>query len=277
MDSNATPDRELPLRAWSAGLLRVEGARSTLAQAFARVGANVLALPTLSVRAVPDAARVRAQLAAEANVAAWVFVSPAAVRFAWRAWPDFAPHRDARVFAVGPGTAAALSRRGVAATHPPQHHDSEGLLAMPELDSVRGPVALVKAPGGRALLADGMRGRGVEVHEVATYRRAPARWDRRHRARLGELLKAQPRALLLATSGEALGALITLAGQSLEILLGVPVVVSSARLSIHATALGFRHLHVAAGTTAAALVAAAIELARHREDRCGDGEGSFNQ
>lgn len=271
------PDRELPLRAWSVGLLRVEGARSTLARTLAGVGAQVLALPTLSVRALPDAAHVRAHLVAEAHVAAWVFVSPAAVRFAWRAWPDFAPTRDAQVFAVGPGTAAALSRRGVAATHPAQHHNSEGLLAMPELDSVRGAVALVKAPGGRALLADGMRARGMEVHEVATYRRAPARWDRRHRTRLGELLLAQPRALLLATSSEALGALIPLAGQSFERILRVPVVVSSARLSSHATALGFCHLHIAAGTTAGELVAAAIESARHAEDQRGSGSGTFNQ
>ncbi|MEO6065186.1 MAG: uroporphyrinogen-III synthase, partial [Lysobacterales bacterium] len=208
-----------PLAGWTVGLLRVDGGRSALARALARTGSQVLALPTLSLRAVPDAGQARAELESLGHAAAWIFVSPAAVRFAWRAWPEFALSSAARVFAVGPGTAKSLARRGVPAIYPRQRHDSEGLLALVELGDIAGTVALVKAPGGRALLADGLRKRGLRVREVAVYHRGPARWDRRHRARLDALLRAPPRALLLATSGEALTALAKLAGSHLDAVL----------------------------------------------------------
>ncbi len=202
------------------------------------------------------------QLSALAHAAAWVFVSPAAVRFAWQAAPELTLPRGTRVFAVGPGTVAALSRRGVAALHPSLRHDSEGLLALPELADMRGAVALVTAPGGRSLIADTLRGRGLEVHGIAAYRRMPARWDRRHRARLDDFLRARPRALWIATSGEALAALAGLAGPAFEALLDVPLVVGSARLSAVATALGLRDVHAATGTTPAALVEGALGIER---------------
>ncbi len=260
---------DAPLEGWTLGLLRADGGRSALARAFTRGGAQVLRLPTLSVRATPDAGRVRAELESLGHAAAWIFVSPAAARFAWRAWSEFAPYPAARVFAVGPGTASALARRGITAIYPSQRHDSEGVLALPELREIVGTVALVKAPGGRALLADGLRARALDVREVAVYRRGPARWDRRHRARLEALLQAQPRALLLATSGEALTALVKLAGSNPDTLLRAPVLVSSARLSAHASSLGFGDVHAAAGTATQQLVAAAIAVARGESGKVG--------
>ncbi len=260
--SDATVEPELT--GWTVGLLRADGARSAVSRALAGAGAHVAALPTLRLRATPDAVALRAQLASLAE-AAWVFVSPAAVRFAWRAWPALAPARGTPVFAVGPGTAAALARRGVTASHPAQSHDSEGLLAMPSINLLRGGVALVKAPGGRALLAEGLRSRGLEVHEVSAYRREAARWDRRHFARLDAVLAACPRAALVASSAESLGAFVVIAREALEEVTRLPLVVSSARLAAHAAALRFKDVHVATGATAAPLLAGVLALARARD------------
>lgn len=261
MPSRSSPTHDAVLAQWTVGLLRVDGARSALSRAVADAGARVVVLPTLRLRAAPDPGAVREQLASLAD-AAWVFVSPAAVRFAWRVAPQFAPASGARVFAVGPSTAAALARRGVAALHPAERHDSEGLLAMPGLDSLRGKVALVKAPGGRALLAESLRARGLEVHEVEPYRRDPARWDRRHVARLDAVLGAAPRGMLVASSAESLGTFVRLAGLCLAEVTRAPLIVSSARLAAHAGTLGFGDVHVASGATTAPLLAAIIELAR---------------
>ncbi len=264
MRTHTRPPPHAVLAGWTVGLLRVDGARSAVSRALAGAGAHVAALPTLSLRAAPDAVALRAQLSLLAD-AAWVFVSPAAVRFAWRAWPEFAPARGTPVFAVGPGTAAALARRGVSAGHPAQSHDSEGLLAMPEMDSLHGDVALVKAPGGRALLAEGLRARGLEVHEVSAYRREAARWDRRHFARLDAVLAASPRAVLVASSAESLGAFVVIARHTLEEVTRLPLVVSSARLAAHAEELGFCDVHVASGATTAPLLAGVLALARVRD------------
>jgi len=248
------------LTGWTIGLLRADGARSALSRALADAGAHVAALPTLRLHAAPDPVAVRVQLASLVD-AAWVFVSPSAVRFAWRAWPQFAPASGAAIFAVGPGTAAALARHGVAALHPAERHDSEGLLAMPAMDSLRGKVALVKAPGGRALLAESLRARGLEVHEVAPYRRGPARWDRRHLARLDAVLGAAPRAMLVASSAESLGAFVGHAQRALREVTRLPLIVSSTRLAAHAGHLGFSDVHLASGATAAPLLAGIVGLA----------------
>jgi len=256
--SDATHDPLLT--GWTIGLLRVDGARSGLSRALANAGADVAALPTLRLHAAPDAVAVREQLASLVD-ASWVFVSPAAVRYAWRAWPQLAPAGDSVVFAIGPGTAGALARRGVAALHPAERHDSEGLLAMPAMDSLRGKVALVKAPGGRALLAESLRARGLEVHEVAAYRRDLARWDRRHLARLDAVLGAVPRAMLVASSAESLGAFAGLARHALREVTRLPLIVSSARLAAHAGSLGFADVHVAAGATTSPLLAGVVGLA----------------
>lgn len=261
MNADASALTSPLLAGWRVALLRNERAQSPLTRAIVRAGAEVVALPTLSVRGAADPDALRSELRRLETATAWVFVSPAAVRFAWRAWSGFVVAGGAAVFAVGPGTAAALARRGVAAQFPPQRHDSEGLLAMPELAAVRGTVALVKAPGGRELIAHGLRTRGIEVCEVAAYRRAPLRWDRRHRARLAALLE-QPHALLVDTSREALDALAKVAGASFDEVLGLPLVVSSERLAAHANAMGFPTVHVAGGSTAAALLAGAIEIVR---------------
>lgn len=252
------------MRDWRVGLVCAGVARAALVGALRAAGAEVAALPVLSLRAATEPGPLGARLQAAKAASAWLFVSPAAVRFAWRACPGLAFGRGTRVLAVGPGTRAALSRRGIAAHCPPIRHDSEGVLAMPELDAVAGTVVMVKAPGGRTTLSDGLRARGLEVDEIGVYRRAPSRWDCRHRDRVEALLAARPRALLLATSGEVLGALPGLAGPAFAPLAQLPLLVSSARLAAIAGSLGFRDVEIAAGTSPAALVDGALGVARSR-------------
>ena len=55
-----------------------------------------------------------------------------------------------------------------------RHSVSEGLLALPELQSLRGlPVGLVTAPGGRGLIGETLAHRGALVHLAEVYRREP--------------------------------------------------------------------------------------------------------
>lgn len=73
--------------------------------------------------------------------------------------------------AVGRRTAATLRSSGI---HPvvPDREDSEGLLALPQLQVVQGRrVVLVKGVGGRELIASTLRERGAEVIEFSCYRR----------------------------------------------------------------------------------------------------------
>src|SRR5690606_40948301 len=103
-----------------------------------------------------------------------LFTSPAAARAA-AALRRLRPRPSQAWLAVGAGTARALRRAGVAGVVAPRRMDSEGVLALPELASVRGRrVALVTAPGGRGLSAPTLAARGGQVLRADVSERVPA-------------------------------------------------------------------------------------------------------
>ena len=74
----------------------------------------------------------------------------------------------ARVAAIGPGTAAALERHGVAADIVPERFVAEGMIdALADVPLKRALVA--RAAGARDVLPDALRERGVEVDVLALY------------------------------------------------------------------------------------------------------------
>jgi uroporphyrinogen III methyltransferase/synthase len=74
----------------------------------------------------------------------------------------------ARVAAIGPGTARALSEHGVIADVVPERFVAEGLIeALADVPVTRALVA--RAASARDVLVDGLRARGAEVDVVALY------------------------------------------------------------------------------------------------------------
>lgn len=254
-----------PLAGAGVVVTRSGTAANALRRRIAALGGTPVLLPGLGIAAVadPDGAR-RALRAAVARADALVFTSPIAVAHAFRLLPTLRPRRACAVLAPGAGSARALQRRGIAAQHPRERQDSEGVLAMPQLAHVRGRrVVLVGADGGRELLAQELRRRRARVETVSVYRRGPPRLDRRHHAALA----AAPSPLIaLFSSAQALGHLRALLPPPLcARLLAGECVVSSPRLAEAARALQFVRVHVAASAAPDALVAAArAALARHR-------------
>ncbi len=199
-------------------------------------GVPALACPLLETvglsGAGPEALSGRAQ-GAGVDIAVWMFVSPAAVRFGLpqllrgRPWPEALPQTLAA--ATGPGTAAALRAAGVPdrqLVQPPDdapQFDSEALWAVlaplrdwqgVRVGIVRGQSAGLGAfgkdsgsePGvGRAWLADQWRAAGAKVQEwVAYVRRAPLADPERQA--LFDRAGAEPWLFVwLASSAEALG------------------------------------------------------------------------
>ncbi len=74
----------------------------------------------------------------------------------------------ARVAAIGPGTAAALERHGIAADIVPDRFLAEGLIeALRDVPVERALIA--RAAGARDVLPEGLRQRGVEVDVIELY------------------------------------------------------------------------------------------------------------
>lgn len=229
-----------------------------------RLGAGVVRLPGLGLRPIEDAAAARAGLARAARADAWIFTSPAAVRHAFALVPALRPRRTTRVFAVGAGTARALLRHGIEAIHPPQGHDSNGLLALDALAEPRGwNIAVIDAPGGRDVIAPTLRARKATVERVHVYRRTAPRLDRRHFQALAD---APLPWISLVSSGEALDRLVAALPPALAARWrGQAMVVSSRRLAARARALGFSDVHVARSALPADLFSSAERVfARQR-------------
>jgi len=238
---------------WS---LRPAGEHAALRRVAQGAGFRLRVLPLQRLVARPDDAGLASALAAPIRL----YTSPAAVRFAaGQAGGNLG--RAGIDLAVGSGTAAALRRVGVADPRSPARMDSEGVLAMAELQAPAAPtVGVITAPGGRGLLIPALRDRGAEVRVAEVYRRVDQRGGARHLAAFAR----DAGGVLVASSAEAFDRLLSVLpappsrrGLALR---SRPVVVSSRRLAERAASAGFTAVLVADGPTPAALVAAASRI-----------------
>ncbi len=183
-----------------------------------------------------------------------VFISPNAVAFAVELLRE-APLQAVHIAAVGAATAQALQAAGSPADLLPQgRFDSEGLLALPQLQQIEGRrVLIVRGEGGRPLLGDTLRARGAKVEYAEVYRRLRPEVDP---APLLQRWSAEVD-VVTATSAEVLDNLLAMLGrQGQELLLKTPLLVISERMAQRAGELGFDRLLQASGADDAAVLAA---------------------
>jgi len=234
-----------PLAGRTIVVTRPRAQAAPLAKMIAAAGGNALLFPLLEIAPADDATGLTLAAAQLENYALAVFVSPNAVRhalpllLAGRAWPA-----GVRPAAVGPGTVKALDDAGVPRCLMPQgRYDSEGLLELPELaaDRLSGQrVAIFRGDGGRELLADTLRARGVQVDCITCYLRS------------GPVGSFSP--LLDAWRGRRLDALVVSSSEALRYLVAgldddgrawlkeTPVFVPHARIAEVARELGLRRI-----------------------------------
>jgi len=242
-----------PLAGWYVISLRPLGQHVSLRRAAERRGARLFAISTLRLSSL-DAGATLAPALAAAQV---IVSSPAAARFAG-AQQALRERTGQRWYAPGDGSAAALRRAGISnVVIPERGADSEALLALPDLQAVRGQsIGLLTAPGGRDLIAATLAERGAQVLRADVYRRLPlAIAPTRQRA----LAKLPARSALLVSSGEALSvlwqALDEVGRAALQRRLAVA---SSERLRMRLQALGFARVIRAASAHPAALLDALV-------------------
>jgi uroporphyrinogen-III synthase len=138
-----------------------------LGKRLAALGATVVHVPLVEITDPPDGGvQLRSALA---RLAAFDWLVATSANGAERAGPAAAGHRDLRLAAVGPATAAALA---AAAGRPvdlvPAVASAEGLLA--EFPRRPARVLLAQADLARTMLADGLAAFGHHVESVIAYR-----------------------------------------------------------------------------------------------------------
>ena len=164
------------------------------------------------------------------------------------------------IAAIGKATARALAGSGIGrCLQPESDFTSEGLLALPRLQSVAGQsIVIVRGEGGRALLADTLTERGARVDRAEVYRRE------RPTADVGALLGRWARGEIgaaVATSTESLLNLFDmLGGAGQDYLRDTPLIVISARTRQTAAEYGCRRILVAREASDDAIAAVLLGL-----------------
>lgn len=254
---------------FTAVLTRPAGQSAALAAALEREGIAAFDFPLIDIAPAEDDGPLRAAFGALARYALVVFVSPNAIERALDAAPGLVWPQEVPIGVVGPGSVAALARRGIAA---PVHQvvapagaddstvagkpdgeagarfDSEALWAALsnrlDLASLNGrPVLIVRGDGGREWLADRLREAGAHVQAVCAYRRIVPAPSAQAWARVRALLQGAPHAWLL-TSSEGVRNLDALANAQLSdveraALRHAPLIVPHPRIAETARAAGF--------------------------------------
>lgn len=166
-----------------------------------------------------------------------------AVAGCWPQWPYRLP-----LYAVGKSTAAVLEDAGLQ-VRLPETADSEGLLALPALQSVAGQrFLLFRGEGGRELLRDTLLARGAIVEVLELYRRvlpatAALQW---------QALAASAPQVVVLTSPDALRHWQQVAGAAA---LAAHWLVVSPRMRAEAEAAGARVTEAAGADTGSLLAA----------------------
>ncbi len=163
-----------PLHGKRVVVTRARAQASGLAATLGALGAEVIELPAIRIEPLIDTDAVRDAVADLHAYALVCLTSPNGVRLLFDAMA--AQGRDARAFAnatvaaIGPGTAAALSERGVIADVIPERFVAEALVeALAGVDVNGRPVLVARAAEARDVLPDALAGRGGKVDVVAFY------------------------------------------------------------------------------------------------------------
>ncbi len=171
-------------------------------------GIDARIFPLLDIQSLPDTRELQRVLERLSDYVMVAFVSPNAIDAAFEHIHDWPAGLTAAV--VGEGSRQALARHGMTPERAPivspanlQRTDSETLLEVLDLPALAGKkVLIVRAETGRELLADRLRDAGVEVEQVAAYRRCPPVMNDVRRSQLIELLDSGSDWVI--TSSEAL-------------------------------------------------------------------------
>jgi len=191
-----------------------------LAERITALGREAVVFPLLEILPLEDDAPLRAELAELRRYAMVAFVSPNAIDAAFsvlRTWPD-----GVALAVVGEGSRSALARHGItsdnALIYSPrgtERADSQALAEAIDIEALRGKqVLIVRGESGREFLADALRDAGVQVRQIAAYRRIAPVLDLAGQTQLRRLLDA--RSEWIVTSSEALRNLVHMANQAAE-------------------------------------------------------------
>lgn len=227
-------------------LVRAEQPNDEFVDKLIGIGAQVFRCPVMDIAPVvggPEMQAIKSRILDFDHYQIAIFISKNAARYGldwlynyWPMLPD-----GVRYYAVGQSTAELLREHQLAVETPIGRADSEGLLALPSLQTVSGEKVLIFAgKGGREVLAQTLRQRGAEVDRCELYERCGTV---QHADEINHLLQQSQLDILVAHSGELLQQLFScVAAGNRHQLQALPVLVPGQRVADMARDLGCREV-----------------------------------
>lgn len=223
-------------------------------------GGQALCVPTIEILPPHDTTTLVARVGRLREFDIAIFVSANAVQKGMElvaachgSFPE-----NVVVVCVGLGSVRELQRFEVPAIVPTTRFDSEGVLALTELQQVRDKgIIIFRGEGGRELLGKALMQRGARVEYAECYRRAkPSRAS----TRVLQDWKNAKIDIVTATSIDGLRNLFELAGdKQRKALIHTPIVVISQRMADACHELGFETDILAAAQASDEAIVEAIE------------------
>lgn len=200
-------------------------------------GGSPLYFPVLEIMPPDDMQALQDKLSRLERYQWLVFISPQAVYRSQDFLQQLPP--QLKIAAVGGGTAQALLEAKLPVhCYPANEWSSEGLLALPEFQSVAGQtIAIIKGQGGRELLQETLTARGAEVVPIIAYQRV---MPKAPPADYLVLLRNGEINVIICSSNEGLANLKILFQSAWTVLQDTPLVVISERMKKYAQELGFK-------------------------------------
>ena len=186
-----------------------------------------------------------------------IFISPNAVKFSVAKSQVLKDMLPKEVIAVGQGTAFLLKAAGFEKVRIPSQFNSEGLLELPELQSIKGQqIIIVKGRGGRTYLAEQLTKRGAICHYLDTYCRVSTKivhpsWS--------EFLSSEQKSMVTIASVDTLEALNFNLGKGFNFD-RLTLIVASQRIKESALLFGYSNIVVAKSASNSDMQTAIIEL-----------------
>jgi uroporphyrinogen III methyltransferase / synthase len=163
-----------PLHGRRVVVTRARAQASGLARTLRDLGAEVVELPAIRIEPRIESTEVKSAVGRISDYDLICLTSPNGVRLLFDAMQ--AAGRDARalagatVAAIGPGTARALTERGIVADVVPERFVAEALVeALADVEVEGKRVLVARAAEARDVLPDALRERGAQVDVVALY------------------------------------------------------------------------------------------------------------
>jgi uroporphyrinogen-III synthase len=222
---------------------RPEELADNLCELIKKAGGVPICYPALEIRE-PGSSNSREFVSN--NIRAFsmaIFISPTAVTRTLQ-YLNSLPE-GLQVAAIGSRTAETLSQAGICTDILPDGHDSESLLAHPEMqvDKIQGVnIIIFRGEGGRTLLGDTLTSRGANVVYAEMYSRAKPEPD------ADSELKLQSADIIAITSNECLLNLLDMVSDK-TLLRSLPLIVPGARCEHMAKIMGFKYIVVADNAT----------------------------